>query len=70
LIYLKNILLFLFFGFFIATVTSYIQYSVKYDEVKQKLKDESFFVSNRIKTQIKDYIDKVEVSIQLIITKI
>jgi diguanylate cyclase (GGDEF)-like protein/PAS domain S-box-containing protein len=66
LIYLKNILLFLFFGFFIATVTSYIQYSVKYDEVKQKLKDESFFVSNRIKTQIKDYIDKVEVSINSI----
>ncbi len=66
LIYLKNILLFLFFGFIIATVTSYIQYSVKYDEVKEKLKDESFFVSNRIKTQIKDYINKVEVSINSI----
>ncbi len=66
LIYLKNILLFLFFGFIIAAVTSYIQYSVKYDEVKQKLKDESFFVSNRIKTQIKDYINKVEVSINSI----
>ncbi|WP_320036211.1 diguanylate cyclase [Halarcobacter sp.] len=66
LIYLKNIMLFLFFGFVIATITSYIQYSVKYDEVKEKLKDESFFVSNRIKTQIKNYINKIEVSINSI----
>lgn len=68
LIYIKNILLFLLFGFIIALATSYIQYSVKYEDVKNKIQNDSFIVSNRIENRIKEYTNKVEISLDSIQT--
>lgn|GEM_PF-3694068 len=64
LIYIKNILFFLLFGLIIAFSSTYIQYSMKYEEMNERFIKDSRAVSNGIKLQIKEYIDNVETSIE------
>ena len=66
LIYIKNILLFLFFGAVIALFTTYLNFYISYNAEEEKLKSDSEYVASKIKTYTKNYLDKIEMSIDSI----
>jgi cell division protein FtsL len=42
-LYIKNIFLFLLFGFIISVATIYINYNLKYEELESKISEDSDF---------------------------
>lgn len=66
LLYIKNMVLFFMFGIAVALITTYINYNMEYKKIQKNIDQRSLFVSNNIETHIKDYIDKVENSIDAV----
>jgi diguanylate cyclase (GGDEF)-like protein/PAS domain S-box-containing protein len=54
------------FGIAVALITTYINYNMEYKKIQKNIDQRSLFVSNNIETHIKDYIDKVENSIDAV----
>jgi len=59
-LYLKNILLALIFGGLVATITSIVNYNMKYVEIEQQIQKDVKFDSTQIKLLIKSYLDNIE----------
>jgi diguanylate cyclase (GGDEF)-like protein/PAS domain S-box-containing protein len=66
LLYIKNMVLFFMFGIAVALITTYINYHMEYKKIQKNIDQRSLFVSNNIETHIKDYIGKVENSIDAV----
>ncbi len=54
------------FGIAVALITTYINYNMEYKKIQKNIDQRSLFVSNNIETHIKDYIGKVENSIDAV----
>ena len=68
MIFVKNMFLFLVFGIVVSVITTYVNYNMQHVEVTKKVSSDSAFISNRIISQIKSYLDKVEASLNAIET--
>jgi diguanylate cyclase (GGDEF)-like protein/PAS domain S-box-containing protein len=63
LLYIQNILLFLGFGVAVAIATTYINFNHNFELEQKKVDKDSVYISNTIKSNIHNYLNKIENSI-------
>ena len=67
-VFIKNMMLFLLFGIAIAVITTYINYNIEFNKIQEKIQNDSDFISRDIKSYIKNYLSKIENSIDSVNT--
>lgn len=67
-LFIRNVLLALLFGGLIASITSVVNYNMKFVEIEQQVQKDVKFDSTRIKLFIKSYLDNIENNINSIQT--
>lgn len=67
-IFIKNMLIFIAFGFSISIITVFVNYKMQHKEVSDELINDSYDTSTIIRTDLKEYLDKIENSIEAVET--